>query len=54
MLSPLRSLPLLPSEDLWGNGRTYFLRFASHMSKTSWLFGSIVVKVIPIPELGRE
>jgi hypothetical protein len=38
----------------WASGRTYFLRFASHISKTSKLPGSTMVKVMPIPELGRE
>lgn len=32
----------------------YFPRLASHMSNTPWLFGSIVTKAIPIPELARE
>ena len=35
-------------------GRVYFLKFASHASKIGRLLGSIVMKAIPIPELGRE
>jgi hypothetical protein len=32
----------------------YFLKLASHASKTDILLGSIAMKAIPIPELGRE
>lgn len=38
--------------DRWAE--PYFSRLASHMSNTAWLFGSIVMKVTPIPELVRE
>jgi len=37
-----------------GIPRAYFLRFASQMSKTGKLLGSIEVKVIPMPAFGRE
>jgi hypothetical protein len=32
----------------------YFLRLSSHASKTGRLLGSMAVKAIPMPELGRE
>jgi hypothetical protein len=35
-------------------GGAYFLRFASHTSRTGRLLGSIAMKAIPIPEFGRE
>lgn len=48
----------VPVQDGWDLAflppRNYFLKSANHTSRTHKLFGSIVMKAIPIPELGRE
>jgi hypothetical protein len=43
-----------PSPALPAVQNRYFLKLASHASRTGRLLGSIVMKAIPIPEVGRE
>jgi len=47
-----REWPLLACDRQFRN--CYFLRLSSHASKIGRLLGSMAVKAIPMPELGRE